>query len=40
MFEGVLNTLLLKAGVRCSKGTLDAATLNVNLCDMRFEIFQ
>ena len=40
MFEGVLNTPLLKAGVRCTKRTLDVATWIVSLRDMRFEIFQ
>ena len=29
-----------KAGVRCAKGTLNAATLKVNLRDMCFEICQ
>ena len=38
MFEGVLNTPLLNAGVRCTKRTLDAIAWNVNLRDMRFDI--
>ena len=40
MFEGVLNMPLLKnkAGVRCAKRILHAATWNVNLCDMCFVI--
>ena len=38
--EGVVNTLLLKAGVRGTKRTCDAAAWNVNLRDMRFGIFQ
>ena len=38
MFEEVLNTPLLKAGVRCAKRPLDTATWSVNLRDIRFEI--
>ena len=42
MLVGVLNTPLLKnkARARCAKRTLDAAASNINLRDMRFEIFQ
>ena len=42
MIEVVLNMPQLKnkAGVGCAKGTLDAATGNVNLRYMCFEIFQ
>ena len=42
MFEGVVNMPLLqnKAGARCAERTLDAATWNVNLRDVCFEIFQ
>ena len=40
--RGVLNTPLLKnkALFRCAKRTLDTATSNENLRDMRFETFQ
>ena len=42
MFEGFLNMPLQKnkPGGRCVKRTLDAATGNVNLRDMCFEMFQ
>ena len=40
MFERVLNTPLLKAGVRCTKRTFNTAAWNVNLRDMHLEIIQ
>ena len=42
MLEGVLNMPLLqnKKGVRCAKRALNAATLNINIPDVCFEIFQ
>ena len=36
MFESVLNTPLLKAGVRYTKRTLDVTTWNINLCVLKF----